>query len=263
MHLKRLVIAVIFIPLLYLYVMKLPVQYSVYLITAIAAVGLYEFYSMFLLENILKYLAILIGAGLMIACFRSPEKLFSLYLVTVLLVLTVRLFMKRDPTLSMVDAATAMLGLAYIPGLLTFQINLAMASQSWLIFLYGAVWAADSAAYYVGKSMGRHKLYEEISPNKTMEGGVGSLLGGVAGGILLKYALNMNLSLVHAAIMGLSIGASTIIGDLVESMFKRDAKVKDSGTIVPGHGGILDKIDGATFAGPALYFVCYALKIIR
>jgi phosphatidate cytidylyltransferase len=261
MHLKRLIIAIILVPLLYLYVMRLPVQYSFYLITAIAAVGLYELYSMFRLNAVMKYLGVIWGIGLMTACFMSPGNIFNLYLIAVMMFLGLRLFLKKDPASSMNDVSTALMGLLYIPGLLSFQLNLAMRSPAWIVLLYGSVWAADSMAYYVGKGIGRHKLYEAISPNKTMEGGAGSLLGGIIGACVIRFAVVPELSGIHIVILGLAVGASTIIGDLVESMLKRDAGVKDSGIILPGHGGILDKIDGVTFAGPVFYWTCLALGL--
>ncbi|MHB8881745.1 MAG: phosphatidate cytidylyltransferase [Thermodesulfovibrionales bacterium] len=261
MHFKRLIIAIIVVPLLYLMVMKLPVIYSCWLITAVAALGLYEFYSMFRLHAVMKYLGIAWGIGLMAAMFMSLGNMFSLYLIAALMFLALRLFLFRDPESSMLHIAAVMLGLLYIPGLLTFQLNLVMRSPQWIILLYGSVWAADSMAYYVGKGIGRHKLYEEISPNKTMEGAAGSLLGGLLGAIVIKYALIAQLPVVKALILGLAVGAATIIGDLVESMLKRDAGVKDSGIIFPGHGGILDKIDGVTFAGPVFFWICLALKV--
>jgi phosphatidate cytidylyltransferase len=118
-------------------------------------------------------------------------------------------------------------------------------------------------AYYVGKGIGKRKLYPEISPNKTVAGAVGSLIGGVVGAALIKATLLNHISPLQTGIIGGAVGFSTVIGDLVESMFKRDAGVKDSSHIVPGHGGVLDKLDGVTFAGPVFYWVCLALGLVR
>jgi phosphatidate cytidylyltransferase len=262
-HLRRLIVAAILVPLLYLYVTRLPVQYFFFLITAVAALGLYEFYTMFRLNPIMKYLGIAWGVGLMSAFFFSLADLYSLSLIAALFFLGLRLFLKKDPALSMQETATVLLGLLYVPGLLTFQLGLAQRSPLWIIMLYTSVWAADSAAYYVGKNLGRYKLYEAISPNKTIEGAVGSLAGGIAGAGFIRAVLAGQLGMAECVILGVSVGATTIIGDLVESMLKRDAGVKDSGSIIPGHGGILDKIDGSTFAGPVFFWVCLALGVIR
>jgi phosphatidate cytidylyltransferase len=101
-----------------------------------------------------------------------------------------------------------------------------------------------------------------MSPNKTVEGAIGSLIGGVIGTLLIKFTLLDGISLSHAVILGVAVGFASIIGDLVESMFKRDAGVKDSSSIVPGHGGFLDKIDSVTFAGPVFYWCCLLLGVI-
>jgi phosphatidate cytidylyltransferase len=93
-----------------------------------------------------------------------------------------------------------------------------------------------------------------VSPNKTVAGAVGSVIGGVAGGVLLRALIVPQLSLPAALLIGMMIGSISIVGDLIESMFKRDAGVKDSSHIIPGHGGILDKVDGALFTGPLLYW---------
>jgi phosphatidate cytidylyltransferase len=107
----------------------------------------------------------------------------------------------------------------------------------------------------VGKGLGKRKLYREVSPNKTMAGAGGSLIGGMAGALILGTLLVPQLGIVPALFIGLTVGVISVIGDLVESMFKRDAGVKDSGTLIPGHGGILDKIDGSLFTGPILYWL--------
>jgi phosphatidate cytidylyltransferase len=176
--------------------------------------------------------------------------------------MALRLFLKRDPSGSISAVSVAVFGLLYVPALMTFQISLVKAGPAWIVFLYTSVWAADSAAFFVGKGIGKRKLYPEISPNKTVEGAAGSLLGGIAGAVLIKATLLGELTFPQAVIIGLAVGLSTMVGDLVESMFKRDAGVKDSSHLVPGHGGVLDKLDGVTFAGPVFYWTCLALGLI-
>lgn len=157
-----------------------------------------------------------------------------------------------------------MTAVIYIPWLLGYQIYLRRQGYEWIIFLYGCVWASDSLAYYMGKGIGGRKLYEAISPNKTVAGAVGSIAGGALGAVILKtvFISSIALPLFTAAGLGIIIGAVTIIGDLVESMFKRDAGIKDSSNIFPGHGGILDKLDGVLFAGPVFYWVSVSLGLM-
>jgi phosphatidate cytidylyltransferase len=173
--------------------------------------------------------------------------------------MALRLFLKRDPESSISAVSAAVFGLIYLPGLISFQLSIVKTGPSWIILLYTSVWAADSMALYVGKTIGKRKLYPEISPNKTIEGAVGSVLGGIVGAAFIKWTLLSHLTILQAVIIGLAVGFSTIAGDLVESMFKRDAGVKDSSHLLPGHGGVLDKLDGVTFAGPVFYWVCTGL----
>jgi phosphatidate cytidylyltransferase len=115
----------------------------------------------------------------------------------------------------------------------------------WLVLL---VCAADIGAYFAGRRFGRHKLAPLVSPGKTWEGALGGLLAVLA--IALIGAVHFNLSLVGAGAFGCAVGAFSVIGDLTESMFKRAANLKDSGTLLPGHGGLLDRIDSVTAAAP-------------
>ena len=117
------------------------------------------------------------------------------------------------------------------------------------------VWTADTFAFYIGTLIGKRKLYVEISPKKTLAGAAGSLIGGAFAAVFFKTILIPALTMPTALAVGITIGIISIVGDLVESMFKRDSGVKDSGVIIPGHGGILDKIDGVLFAGPVLYLI--------
>ena len=177
--------------------------------------------------------------------------------------MSIRLFLKREPLSSLQDISPPVLGLLYIPVLLTFQIQIRRIGPEWIILLYALVWVSDSMAYYVGKGFGKRKLYSAVSPNKTIAGAVGSIAGGVLCALFLSYALIPLLTQSSALVIGIMIGFTTIIGDLVESMFKRDAGMKDSGVIIPGHGGILDKIDGVLFGGPVLYYLLSAIGIAQ
>jgi phosphatidate cytidylyltransferase len=263
MHIKRLIVAIILLPLLYILVMYLPAGYFFSLMVVLSSFALLEFYAMFRLEGLMKYTGLFWGAAFLAVFYSSREHFATAVLLSLLIMMTIRLLFKGSPESSRRDVATAMLGLLYIPGLLTFQLSLVKASPAWIIFLYSSVWAADSLAYYVGKGIGRRKLYERVSPNKTVEGAVGSGIGGILGALLINALLLHLEPLSRVVLLGLSIGVVTIVGDLVESMFKRDADVKDSSHIIPGHGGVLDKIDGVTFAGPVLYWFCLGLGLIK
>jgi phosphatidate cytidylyltransferase len=113
------------------------------------------------------------------------------------------------------------------------------------------IWATDSGAYFIGKAMGKRKLWPEISPNKTIEGSIGGVLCAVIVSVLFVLFTD-----IHASLIGITVALSVFgqIGDLVESAFKRHFNVKDSGNILPGHGGILDRFDSLLFVWPLLHF---------
>lgn len=128
----------------------------------------------------------------------------------------------------------------------------------WVILAFVVTWGNDTFAYFTGQSLGRHKLYERISPRKTWEGFAGGVVGSVVGALVVRALLMTDLIGAGAAI-GIGLGAAVLgpLGDLAESMVKRAAGVKDSGRIIPGHGGLLDRIDALLFVAPWIY-VCAA-----
>jgi phosphatidate cytidylyltransferase len=263
MHLKRLVVAAVLLPLLYLYIMYLTPKYFIFLLIIMSVVALSEFYAMYRVAGIFRFSGIFFGILILCTFYLSRGFLFNIIIYFIMTLAAMRLFFKKDPRGSLYDTSIPVFGLLYIPGLLTFQAYIREIGPEWIILLYASVWAADSMAYYTGTFIGKTKLYVEVSPNKTVAGAVGSLIGGVLGVVVMKYTLIPVLTLSSVFIIGIMIGAITVVGDLVESMFKRDAGVKDSGIIIPGHGGILDKLDGALFAGPVLFWLIITIKVIR
>ena len=118
----------------------------------------------------------------------------------------------------------------------------------------------DIAAFYTGLSIGKHKLYPEISPNKTIEGAIGGTLGCFMVVAAAKVFYMNQLSVMDVLIISVGIAVMGQLGDLCESMFKRAAGVKDSGNLIPGHGGILDRFDSVLFAAPFLYYYLVFIK---
>jgi phosphatidate cytidylyltransferase len=122
-----------------------------------------------------------------------------------------------------------------------------------VFFLLLVVWLGDAGAYYVGRSMGKHKLSPRISPKKTVEGLAGGMITSMITALVIHFTFFPEFPLLHAAVAGLLLSMTGVIGDLAESMWKRSAAVKDSGTLLPGHGGFLDRFDSIFFAAPILY----------
>jgi phosphatidate cytidylyltransferase len=123
-----------------------------------------------------------------------------------------------------------------------------------LTLFFLVVFAGDTAAYYTGRLLGRHKLAPRISPGKTIEGAIGGLLGNLIAVLIAHFTFFPQLPLASALPLALAMGALGITGDLCESMLKRGAKAKDAGHLIPGHGGLLDRLDSMLFNAPLLYY---------
>jgi phosphatidate cytidylyltransferase len=255
MHRTRLITALILTPLLIAYIMLLPPVYFLFLMIAVALVGQYEFYALFGVEKKFRVLGLLSGIALFVLVYRDGAPSEDFIPLVFIIIAVLRLFAKRSPDSSLKDISYVITGVIYVPFLLSYQIKLREFGPEWIIYLDSCVWAADSLAYYMGRSLGKKKLYETVSPNKTMAGAYGSVIGAVVISIVFNFILSLRLSIAQAVVLGVIIGIVSIIGDLVESMFKRDSGIKDSGSIIPGHGGILDKIDGIVFVSPVLYWI--------
>jgi phosphatidate cytidylyltransferase len=149
------------------------------------------------------------------------------------------------------DVAFSILSAIYVGIGFYFFIETREAGLVYIFYSLFIIWATDSGAYFIGKSLGKHKLWPEISPNKTVEGFAGGVVCAVIVAVLFVFIAKLDLILVGITIV-LSIFGQ--IGDLVQSAFKRHFNVKDSGNILPGHGGILDRFDSLLFVWPLLHF---------
>ncbi len=125
-----------------------------------------------------------------------------------------------------------------------------------------SIWASDSFAYFVGRSIGKHKLFERISPKKSWEGAIGGFFGAIVGFALPVYYLAPAFSFTLSLILGGLIGIVGPLGDLSESQLKRDAGIKDSSNIIPGHGGVLDRFDSMLFAAPTVLIVLISYYLL-
>jgi phosphatidate cytidylyltransferase len=153
------------------------------------------------------------------------------------------------------DLASSILGLGFVGWLLLFIPGTLELRQGkhWLLLLLVEKWAGDTAAYFAGKSLGRRKLYAFVSPNKTWEGAVAGLIGGVAAAAVYRACLIPQLDWGLTLLAGAALSVAGQVGDLCESLVKRAFDRKDSGAILPGHGGLLDRFDGVLFGLPVAY----------
>jgi phosphatidate cytidylyltransferase len=174
-----------------------------------------------------------------------------------LIIPTIELFHKKKRSVH--NIALSFLGILYIAvpfsilNLISTPINNTNTYMPHIIIiLFVILWSNDSGAYLSGSTLGRHKMFASISPKKTWEGAIGGLILAIAASITIFYHLEP-IGTIHAiAIAVITVIAGTL-GDLTESMFKRSFKVKDSGKLLPGHGGLLDRFDSMLFAAPAFY----------
>jgi phosphatidate cytidylyltransferase len=172
------------------------------------------------------------------------------------------LIQKRAASDLMIDAALTLAGILYVGWLLHYGLLLRLTDDglAWSIVALVGTWAADTGAYLTGRSLGRRKVAPLISPGKTWEG----VFGGVALTLVAAVALGaplLGLALWQALLLGVLIAWTAVVGDLVESLLKRAAGVKDSGSLIPGHGGLLDRLDSLLFVLPVVYF--FALWLAR
>jgi phosphatidate cytidylyltransferase len=177
--------------------------------------------------------------------------------------LTLCLWRAGDVQVASRRAMLGTLAMTYTGALCTSLVAIGLRSQAapgaWLdqgrgglLGLFVMVFFGDTGAYFAGRALGRHKLYEMVSPKKTVEGAIGGLLSSALGGWLTALWL-LPMSPGHGVVLGLLCGAVGQVGDLVESLFKRATGTKDSGTLLPGHGGLLDRLDGVLFAAPVVW----------
>jgi len=153
-------------------------------------------------------------------------------------------------------------GLIYLPILLGHLIPLRMLAdgKKWIFMVLIAVMLCDSMAYFVGRKLGRRKLYPAVSPNKSIEGAIGGLVGSVVGVLFSASFFLPVIGWADGILIGLLLGVFGQVGDLFESLLKRACQVKDSGSLIPGHGGLLDRLDSLLFAFPLVYYIaryCY------
>jgi len=154
---------------------------------------------------------------------------------------------------SLPAAGAFTLGIIYIFGAWRFASELRLMNPHWLMFAMLLSWAGDTAALYVGKAFGKNKMAPRISPAKTWEGAAGSVIGAIFAGWVYAHFLIPSAPMAQIALVAIGGNIAGQVGDLAESAFKRGAGVKDSGTLLPGHGGWLDRIDSSLFAVPVVY----------
>jgi len=240
----------------------IPVAWPMWLLVYVAtAVGLYEWGTMTLGVRSLaeRVLVILLGLAVAASIYYGDATVRLLTLAGATIV-GLTYFLCRYGELGTVAArfGVTMAGVLYVGVLLTFLALLKRRPEGrygeWVFLTLTLTWFGDTFAYFAGRALGRRKLYPAISPGKTIEGALGGLLGSIVAVVIAKaWYLAGTLAWWDCLALAIPAGALGQVGDLCESMIKRACRVKDSGVIIPGHGGILDRIDALLFSTPIVY----------
>ncbi|PYX58938.1 MAG: hypothetical protein DMG76_07275 [Acidobacteria bacterium] len=289
--LKRIATAAVLIPIVLLLVLRAPVAVVALVAALVALLTVHEFLQLTESYGVRPlriptyafvsgfFLLLAINVGAETPLFSMGKFLISLaFAAAIAPFLFLTITMRRDNLSGAYPAAAAaVFAFTYIalPLGMLVQLRQQWAGGFLLLYLLLVVWAGDIFAYFVGKSMGRHLMAPRISPKKTWEGAAASLAASLAvGALLFHYALPLSSALLNAGLierrdglfglekpalwpiilLTIAINIAAQLGDLVESLIKRGANVKDSGTILPGHGGMLDRIDALLFAAPLLWY---------
>lgn len=247
-------------------------QQSAYVLTLLLAFvafgGMHEFYAMAyksygerkggnayaLICGVVLYLSFAL-----LAILNCPWG-FGLYLLMLLGMLAAELFKASAKPVE--NMAINLLGNVYV-ALPLGLVNFIATEESilWTFALFVLIWTFDTGAYLTGRAFGRHKMFERISPKKTWEGEIGGLLLAMGGGAL--FSLSGEAPVYVWMLYGLLLAAAGTFGDLVESMIKRECGFKDSGNVMPGHGGLLDRFDSLLFAAPTAFLFLQAYEILQ
>lgn len=221
--------------------------------------GLYEFFTMLEKKgiNIYKYIGIGMGSIIPLSIllrFELTKKWELTFIALLLLFLLLMQFRRRQNSGVIVDISTTLFGILYVSWFLSFLIKIRFMPNGTglLASVLLMTKLGDVGSYLIGSRFGKSPLMPRISPKKTVEGAIGGLIFSVLGALASKLFLDF--SYLHLVIIGIALSALGQLGDLSESLIKRDCGVKDSGNILPGMGGVLDELDSLLFTAPVFYF---------
>ena len=257
---RRLYSALVFIPLLYTGIRYAPPWLFSLFIGTIAMFALWEFLTLYFSDagsTLMKALSGFFAAFLLFFMHNGiPQIILLLLLGMVALILTGFFF---SPTLTkniLPHWAAYIFAALYVGLFLGYYILLRNHEYgiSLVFFVIIITWMSDTGGFIVGKPMGRHPLAPTLSPKKTIEGLIGGITFSIIGGIICQFTFAPFFSLGQCVMLSVSLALLGTLGDLAESAIKRSAGVKDSGTLIPGHGGVLDRVDSLMFTGPAMYY---------
>lgn len=265
----RVISAVVFLPILIVTLWRgAPIYFGALALVAVV-LGLIEYYGITdrVGTRTNRVPGIVAAVTVLIAFYEGRHEWIAPTVAALVIVeLTIQLFVharQAEPDLrgALAAAAAPVFGVLYVAVLGGYLIALRVIpdtgiqlSAKLLSLFFLIVFAGDTGAYYVGRSLGKRKLAPRISPGKTVEGSVGGLLANILAVVIAHYTFFPGLPLASAAVLAVVMGVLGQIGDLCESMLKRGAQIKDAAHVIPGHGGVLDRLDSILFNAPVLYY---------
>lgn len=267
MHLKRWLTSLVALPFLIGLIYRGGPFLFLILILLVSLIALWEYFHI-VYKNVLSpvpliipFTGYIIGTAIIFAVFYELFNIvLSLIAFNLIIVGLISVCRYKKDTSVLEMAAKQIQGIVYIPLFLSYLVLIRNGENGieWIFLILVLIIMGDTGAFYAGTYLGKHKLSPFVSPGKTMEGAAGGLITNLLGGALFKYYFMPHLNWGFCLIFFICIGLAGQVGDLFESLFKRVSGVKDSGNILPGHGGILDRIDALLFASPVAYlFIKY------
>ena len=264
---RRIYTVLVLAPLLYAVIRYLPPLVFSGVVGLAGVLALFEFYRLCFSDRSQSWL---IGIGLagfaaVILGTHWPNIIVPSLLATLIGIISVPLFSRAPLEQSLRDGAMTLFGVLYL-GLTLGPLSMTrlLPQGEWLIFfLLLVTWASDTGAYYVGTLYGRHRLAPTISPKKSYEGLVGGVIGAIIAAYIIRWWFLPELSGLDCLVLGILLTLTGLWGDLTESAMKRSVGIKDSGGILPGHGGMLDRLDSLLFTAPAFYYYVTMVSRLR
>ncbi|MFC1914965.1 phosphatidate cytidylyltransferase [Chloroflexota bacterium] len=245
------------------------------LITVLGALAVIEFYRLVAAAKVSPFTYFGIILTILFILSRNSDLLSVLQpyldpiLVTPLLLTSavalslIRLLLRPQRESAFLKWAWTIAGILYVGWLLSHMVALRGLDdgRNWVFFALFATFASDTAAFFAGRALGKHHLAPAVSPGKTWEGAIAGVIGAIAISLffMLPTPLSLHFSYGQAILLGILVSVFGQLGDLIESLFKRNMEVKESSRLVPGHGGILDRMDSIVFAGIVVYY--YAIML--
>jgi phosphatidate cytidylyltransferase len=275
---KRILTAIVALPILLLTVWSEIPYFFVALAAVAILLALSEFYGLAVKSGARPFAILGYAAAVgIIACFvfQWPQWIAAVIAALSIVALAAGVLRPEEMVAALVSVSATVFGVVYVALAAGFLIGVRMLPDTFtaqptphlasklLTMFFAMVMMTDTGAYYAGRSIGRHKLAPRVSPGKTIEGSIGGFIAAIATGPLSRLIFFPEIPVIHAAALGAVIGVVGQVGDLAESLLKRGASVKDSGRIMPGHGGMLDRVDSILFCAPVLYYysILFASKL--